>query len=126
MANAQRSLLRLSHNASCFIARETRTIICRRQLLSRVLFSSPKTLCSPSRTLFTSAPRYAAPVNQLSSEPTVVLQAPSPEYIEKEELDVELLRPEQVNLVITDRAAEVQLFCYHSIEKSTLNIFDII
>lgn len=56
----------------------------------------------------------------------MVLQAPSPEYIEKEELDVELLKPEQVNLVITDRAAEVQLFCYHFIEKSTLNIFDII
>ncbi|KAJ3500347.1 hypothetical protein NLJ89_g9840 [Agrocybe chaxingu] len=38
--------------------------------------------------------------------PTVVLFSPSKEYIEQEELDVELLPPEQVKLEITDRAAE--------------------
>jgi hypothetical protein len=40
----------------------------------------------------------------------VVLQTPSPEYIEQEELDVELLPSEEVKLVITDRAAEVREF----------------
>ncbi|CAA7259146.1 unnamed protein product [Cyclocybe aegerita] len=41
-----------------------------------------------------------------STAPTVVLFSPSKEYIEQEELDVELLPPEQVKLEITDRAAE--------------------
>jgi hypothetical protein len=36
-----------------------------------------------------------------------VLFAPSQEAIENEELDVELLPPEEVKLEITDRAAEV-------------------
>ncbi|KAL9711671.1 [4Fe-4S] proteins maturation [Leucoagaricus gongylophorus] len=36
----------------------------------------------------------------------MILQTPSPDYIEQEELDVELLNPEEVKLVITDRAAE--------------------
>jgi len=38
----------------------------------------------------------------------MILQTPSPDYIEQEELDVELLNPEEVKLVITDRAAEVR------------------
>jgi len=37
-----------------------------------------------------------------------VLQTPSLDYIKQEELDVELLPPDEVKLVITDRAAEVR------------------
>ena len=40
------------------------------------------------------------------THPTVLLSSPSPAYVQQEELDVEL-PPENVNLVITDRAAEV-------------------
>jgi len=50
--------------------------------------------------------RHAALAPSLPAQPTVLLFTPSPEYIEKEELDVELLSPEQVKLEITDRAAE--------------------
>lgn len=45
--------------------------------------------------------------SSLPAQPTVILSAPSQEYIEKEELDVDLLPLEQVHLDITDRAAEV-------------------
>jgi len=38
----------------------------------------------------------------------MVLQTPSADYIQQEELDVELLPPDEVKLVITDRAAEVR------------------
>ncbi|KAG6920049.1 hypothetical protein DXG01_010117 [Tephrocybe rancida] len=39
-------------------------------------------------------------------KPTLLLSTPSPEYLEQEEIDVDLPPPEDVNLVITDRAAE--------------------
>ncbi|KAG6857758.1 hypothetical protein H0H87_004174 [Tephrocybe sp. NHM501043] len=39
-------------------------------------------------------------------KPTLLLSTPSPEYLEEEEIDVDLPPPEEVNLVITDRAAE--------------------
>jgi len=52
--------------------------------------------------------RHAALAPSLPAQPTVLLFTPSPEYIEKEELDVELLPPEQIKLEITDRAAEVR------------------
>lgn len=54
------------------------------------------------------ARRYAALAGRLPSKPIMILQTPSPDYIEQEELDVELLNPEEVKLVITDRAAEVR------------------
>jgi len=38
----------------------------------------------------------------------MVLQTPSPDYIKEEELDVQLLPPDEVKLVITDRAAQVR------------------
>ena len=37
-----------------------------------------------------------------------LLASPSPEYIEKEEISVDLVPPEQARLEITDRAAEVR------------------
>lgn len=49
----------------------------------------------------------AALAQELPAQPTVLLDTPSPDYIKEEELDVELIPPEQVKLVITDRAAEV-------------------
>jgi len=52
--------------------------------------------------------RHATLAPSLPTQPTVVLCTPSPEYIEKEELDVELLPPDQAKLEITDRAAEVR------------------
>ena len=73
---------------------------------------------SPSyiqRNLSTTPKRLAALASSLPTKPTVVLATPSPGYIEKEELDVELLPPEQVKLDITDRAAEASLF--HLITK---------
>ncbi|KJA20015.1 hypothetical protein HYPSUDRAFT_189184 [Hypholoma sublateritium FD-334 SS-4] len=58
------------------------------------------------RNLSTTLPRRAALASSLPTQPTVVLFTPSQADIEKEELDVELLPPEQVKLEITDRAAE--------------------
>lgn len=108
MATTQRSLLRLSRNTIFTISRQTQVPICRRFLLSNTPCSTSPSLHTYSRrTLSTTTPRYAALADQLPSKPTVVLQTPSPEYIEQEELDVEVLPPEQVKLVITDRAAEV-------------------
>ncbi|KAF9528489.1 hypothetical protein CPB83DRAFT_854237 [Crepidotus variabilis] len=48
----------------------------------------------------------AALASALPTKPTVILFQPTKEALEKEELDVELLPPEQVKLEITDRAAE--------------------
>ncbi|KAG5350488.1 hypothetical protein C0989_010795 [Termitomyces sp. Mn162] len=39
-------------------------------------------------------------------KPTLLLSSPSLEYLEREEIDVDLPPPEEVKLVITDRAAE--------------------
>jgi hypothetical protein len=61
-----------------------------------------------ARSLATTPSRRAALAERLLSKPTVVLHTPSPEYIEREELSIELLPVNQVNLVITDRAAEVR------------------
>ncbi|KAF8971080.1 hypothetical protein BDZ97DRAFT_1651723 [Flammula alnicola] len=58
------------------------------------------------RNLSSTIPRRAELASSLPTQPTVVLSMPSQEYIDKEELDVELLPPEQVRLEITDRAAE--------------------
>ncbi|KAF8070375.1 hypothetical protein FPV67DRAFT_1016255 [Lyophyllum atratum] len=55
-----------------------------------------------SRTPF----RNATLASQSRGEPTIILSSPSAEYIEQEELDVELPPLEEVSLVITDRAAE--------------------
>lgn len=59
------------------------------------------------RNLSTTLPRRAALASSLPTQPTIVLFSPTQADIEKEELDVDLLPPEQVKLEITDRAAEV-------------------
>jgi hypothetical protein len=58
-----------------------------------------------ARTLTTSWPRRAA----LPAQPTVLLSSPSPEYLEQEEIDVDLLPPQEAHIILTDRAAEVRL-----------------
>ncbi|KAJ7782847.1 hypothetical protein B0H16DRAFT_1297595 [Mycena metata] len=63
-------------------------------------------LAPPTRQLTTSLPRRAALATPPPAQPTVLLFSPSPEYIEQEEIDVELLPPQEAQIVITDRAAE--------------------
>lgn len=60
------------------------------------------------RSLTTSWPRRAALASHPPAQPTVLLFSPSPEYIEEEEIDVDLLPPQEAQIVITDRAAEVR------------------
>jgi hypothetical protein len=78
--------------------------------------SSPHRLTSPlplvpsARKLSTTTLRYAALTQQTPAQSIVVLQTPSPEYLEQEELDVEPLSPDQIQLIITDRAAEVCIY----------------
>ncbi|KAF8893905.1 hypothetical protein BD779DRAFT_1504065 [Infundibulicybe gibba] len=62
--------------------------------------------CLSHRYLSTTRLYNAALASKPPAAPTVVVFQPSPEYIEQEELDVELLPTEAVKLVITDRAAE--------------------
>jgi len=54
----------------------------------------------------TSAPLRAALATHAPSQPTVLLFSPSREYIDQEELDVDLLPPHEAKIIITDRAAE--------------------
>ncbi|KAF6760119.1 hypothetical protein DFP72DRAFT_988371 [Ephemerocybe angulata] len=54
----------------------------------------------------TSSSSKAALASDSPGQPTIVLQTPSAEYLKEEELDIDLIPPEQVKLVITDRAAE--------------------
>lgn len=62
----------------------------------------------------------AALAQDLPAQPTVLLDTPSADYIREEELDVELIPPEQVKLVITDRAAEVSYeLVYWALSMST-------
>ena len=61
----------------------------------------------PTRSISTTLSWNAALATKPQSHPTIVLSSPSAEYIRKEDLDVEVLPPQDVRLVITDRAAEV-------------------
>lgn len=79
-----------------------------RPTYTRLALARP-TLSSRIQHLSTTSRQTAALASSLPTHPTEVLFAPSQEAIEKEELDVELLPPEQVKLEITDRAAEVSL-----------------
>lgn len=88
------ALLRCSH------------ITCRRVPLSSVVL--------PTRLFSTTLLRNATLASQLQGEPTVTLFTPSAKFLEEEELDVELIPPEDVKLVITDRAAEVHKNIYLS------------
>ena len=43
-----------------------------------------------------------------AAHPTVVLYSPSPESIEEEEIDVDVIPPNEIRIELTDRAAEVR------------------
>lgn len=77
-------------------------------------------ICINQRGLSMTPQRHAALAPSFPTQPTVVLCIPSPEYIEKEELDVELFPPDQVKLEITDRAAEVRILPL--LQSTSLNI----
>ena len=61
--------------------------------------------------LSTSTTSRASLASSLPTQPTVVLYHPNHAELEKEELEVDLLPPEQVKIDITDRAAAVCRFC---------------
>ncbi|KAJ7874780.1 hypothetical protein B0H14DRAFT_2717523 [Mycena olivaceomarginata] len=67
-----------------------------------------------ARTLTTSWPRRAA----LPAQPTVLLSSPSPEYLQQEEIDVDLLPPQEAHVILTDRAAEH--FSHPTVKPSNL------
>lgn len=71
----------------------------------------------PQRSFRTTSLRSATLAAQPHTQPTILRFSPSSQYIEQEELDVELPAPEDVKLVITDRAAEVtgHQFTIHSV-----------
>jgi hypothetical protein len=62
---------------------------------------------SNPRSISTTLLRNAALATKPPAHPTVVLFSPSAEYLQKEELDVQVLQRQDINLIITDRAAEV-------------------
>lgn len=62
-----------------------------------------------TRNLSTSTTSRASLASSLPTQPTVVLYHPNHAEIEKEELEVDLLPPEQVKIDITDRAAAVRV-----------------
>lgn len=99
---------RLTRAASPLIPRRISARISSPRLLTR---SFPP--ISFARKLSTTTARYAALAGDTPGQSIVVLQTPSPEYLEQEEIDVELLPSDQIQLTITDRAAEVGiLLCY--------------
>jgi hypothetical protein len=61
-----------------------------------------------SSSISTTILRNAALATKPAAHPTVVLSTPSPEYLETEELDTEILPRKDIQLIITDRAAEVR------------------
>jgi hypothetical protein len=76
---------------------------------SRIPVACRRPIRSPYSSRFsTSSSSKAALAQDLPAQPTVLLDTPSADYIKEEELDVDLIPPEQVKLVITDRAAEVR------------------
>jgi hypothetical protein len=57
---------------------------------------------------------------QSSSLPVVVLRSPSPAAVAEQELDVKILSPQEINVQITQRAAEVRFYSrnvHYQIEK---------
>lgn len=86
-----------------------RLFLCHRVMLTNA-FRSVSQTSTRRHTRFspTNTRCYAALASRLPSQPIMVLQTPSADYIQQEELDVELLPTDEVKLVITDRAAEVR------------------
>ena len=72
-------------------------------------------------------PFSSTPPSPPEPSPAVVLNAPTPEAIAEQELDVEIVSPQDVHIGITQRAAEVCLLSNptdffvlsHSIQKAT-------
>jgi hypothetical protein len=82
----------------------------------RALSAAPR-----ARNLTASWPRRAALATQPSAQPTVLLVSPSPEYLEQEEIDVELLPPQHAQIIITDRAAEVRVTGHDTVHTQTFS-----
>ncbi|KIM77502.1 hypothetical protein PILCRDRAFT_825276 [Piloderma croceum F 1598] len=53
-----------------------------------------------------SSPSTSALASHHTAHPTVVVFTPSPQHIEQEELDVDLIPPQDIKIELTDRAAE--------------------
>jgi len=86
--------------ASCLLRHQSRlqlSFICHRRLAWPT---------SSKRSISTTILRNAALATKPAAHPTVVLSTPSPEYLETEEPDTEVLPQKDIQLVITDRAAE--------------------
>ena len=62
-----------------------------------------------TRTLLTSRPRGATLAANPPAHPTILIFSPTPEAIKQQELDIELLPPQDINIDITDRAAQVRI-----------------
>ncbi|KIY54008.1 hypothetical protein FISHEDRAFT_32188 [Fistulina hepatica ATCC 64428] len=61
---------------------------------------------SPARRFSTSPRRCGTLTDRPPTHTTVLLQSPSQEYLEKEEMDVQILSEDEAKLQLTDRAAE--------------------
>lgn len=74
-----------------------RSSLCRRSAVS-LAFARHVAVSAPARATL--------PVDSRSNQ-TILVHAPSPDYLAQEELDVDLPPKENVRLVITEHAAEV-------------------
>jgi hypothetical protein len=102
-----RAFRRVSARLAC--ANEVRalgTATCRRQLLTSAFAHKPSatTAFQPRR----NATSYATSKQTLPSERVRTAKAPSNADLEEAELDAEVLAPEQIELRVSDRAAEVR------------------
>ncbi|KAK0212725.1 hypothetical protein DFS33DRAFT_1248165 [Desarmillaria ectypa] len=68
----------------------------------------------PTRSFSLTKCRQAAFSEQPPSQPTKLLSIPSKEYLEEEEIDVEIPEDKDIRIVITDRAAEACVFPFES------------
>jgi|SRR6266540_4246667 len=78
-------------------------------------FVHPRPTIHGTHNLSTSTTSRASLASSLPTQPTVVLHYPNHAELEKEELEVDLLPPEQVKIDITDRAAAVRSIAYTNI-----------
>ncbi|KAJ6497798.1 iron-sulfur cluster assembly accessory protein Isa2 [Mycena sanguinolenta] len=72
--------------------------------LSRIRFRGP--LAPRTRAITSSWPLRAASSPVPPAQRTVLLSSPSPEYLEQEEIEVDILPTQETQIVLTDRAAE--------------------
>jgi hypothetical protein len=94
---------RLAHRALRIssVPRTHRTQQCASSYLRN--YFSPKYV----RTFSTTRSALAALASHPPSQPSILVFSPSPAQIEEQELDVELIPPEDIKIEITERAAEV-------------------